>query len=276
MRKARHSREYTFYQQLLTLINLSLCTFLIAISSATAEIDSNKPTVLITGSNQGIGFGFVKAFADKGWNVIATCRSPDKAQQLKSLAQQNKNIVIEALDVTDLAQITALAKKYENQSIDILLNNAGIQGDVAKQKLGAMDYDTFRQVIDVNTFGPIAVADAFIPHVESSETKKIINISSYMGSIDKTFGILYSYRASKAALNMMMKTLSKEVRRKGIIIGILDPGVVDTNLTEWPNGKPKNMLQVDDSVAAMMILIDGYDKKTSGTFYRYDGKELPW
>jgi len=253
-----------------------LCLFLLNISLAFAELNPEKPTVLITGSNQGIGFAFVKAFEKKGWNIIATCRTPSKASDLQSIAEGNKNIIIEALDVTDLQQIKVLANKYQDQSIDILLNNAGIQGDVALQKLGSLDYKTFRQVMDVNTFGPIAVTDAFLNNIEQSETKKVINISSYMGSIDKSFGILYSYRASKAALNMMMKTLSKEVKRKGIIVGILDPGVVDTNLTEWPNGKPKNMLTADDSVAAMMELIEAYDKKTSGKFYRYDGKELPW
>ena len=257
-------------------IKFAFIVVLISSAFAQAAIDPQQPTVLITGSNKGIGFAFVKAFEDRGWNIIATCRNPAQATELQALAKNNPQIIIEPLDVTNSEQLQALVSKYKSQPIDILLNNAGIQGDVNEQKLGNMDYETFRRVIDVNSYGPIAMADAFLENVAMSDTKKIITISSFMGSIERSFGILYSYRASKAAVNMLMKTLSKEVRTKGIVVGILDPGVVDTDLTEWPNGKPKNMLQADDSVAAMMPLIDQYEKKTSGKFYRYDGKELPW
>jgi NAD(P)-dependent dehydrogenase (short-subunit alcohol dehydrogenase family) len=217
---------------------------------------------------------FVKAYASQGWNVIATCRTPEDARQLKALAANNAYITIEQLDVTDLERIKALADQYKHQAIDILLNNAGIQGDVNAQKLGSLDYDTFRRVVDVNSFAPLAMADAFLPHVEASKTKKIINISSYMGSIEKTFGILYFYRASKAALNMHMKTLARETRSRGIIVGLLDPGIVDTDLT--PNWKGPKRMSADKSVAAMLPLIEAYNKSNSGAFYRYDGKELPW
>ena len=255
---------------------LIVITFTIFSSLSLAAFDPEKPTILITGSNKGIGFSFVKAFNEKQWNIIATCRNPNKAEALNDLAAKNSNIVIEKLDVTNLERIKALSEKYKDQSIDILLNNAGVQGDVNLQKLESMDYKTFKKVMDVNAYGPIAMADAFLPQVKASNTKKIINISSYMGSIKKSFGILYFYRASKSALNMMMKTLAVETKRKGVIVGILDPGVVDTDLSTWGNRKPKNMLTPDDSVAAMMPLIDAYEKKTSGKFYKYDGKELPW
>ncbi len=230
-------------------------------------------TVLITGGNRGIGLEFVKQYAEQGYTVIATARKPEKADDLNALAKSNNNIKVEKLDVTNHAAIDALAEKYKDQPIDILLNNAGISGGSDQQKFGSIDYAVFDQVMRVNVHGPMKMAEAFLPHVLASEQKKIIAVSSSMGSIKKTFGILYIYRSSKAALNMAYATMAKEMRRKKVIVGLVNPGPTDTEFMAGVKGKLR-----DPAVAAsdMMRNIDGLTIKTTGSFLQYNGKKLPW
>jgi len=216
------------------------------------------PTVLITGSNRGIGFELARQYAERGWGVIATCRTPDQADALRALAADHSNVVIERLDVTDFAGIDNVAEKYRGVPIDVLINNAGILGDNDKQKFGRFDYSAF---------------DA------ASDMKKIMNISSAVGSIQMTFGGQIFYRASKAALNMSMRTLAKEMRgsdqpgRKALIFGLIDPGIVDTGFAK---NVPIPMIQADESAAAVIVVIDAYDRKTSASFLRYTGQKMPW
>ena len=125
------------------------------------SLELDKPTVLVTGSNRGIGFALVKNYAANGWNVIATCRSPSKAADLNQLSKQYNSISIEEMDVTDISEIQYLAKKYKNQPIDILINNAGILGNIENQSFGNLDPDLFEKVMAVNALGPLKVAEAF-------------------------------------------------------------------------------------------------------------------
>lgn len=241
--------------------------------------DVQTPTVLITGSNRGIGFALARLYAERGWGVIATCRSPAKAKDLSALRDEYPQVVIEQLDVTDFAGIDALAERYREVPIDILINNAGILGDNEKQKFGSFDYSAFDDVMAVNTRGPIKMVEAFVENVAASEQKKIMNISSYVGSIEKTFGGQNFYRASKAALNMSMRTIARELKysknpsRKGIVVGLIDPGVVDTGFAK---NVPIPMISADESAAGVITVIDGYTSKQTGSFLRYDGKSIPW
>ena len=238
-----------------------------------------RPTVLITGSNRGIGLALTRQYAERGWGVIATCRSPDQADDLQALREENPQVVIEPLDVTDFAGIDGLAERYRDVPIDILINNAGILGDNDKQKFGSFDYSAFDEVMAVNTRGPIKIVEAFVGNVAISDQKKIMNISSYVGSIEKTFGGQNFYRASKAALNMSMRTIARELRyskdktRKGIIVGLIDPGVVDTGFAK---NVPIPMISAKESATGVIAVIDAYTSKETGTFIRYDGKSIPW
>jgi len=238
-----------------------------------------KPSVLITGANRGIGFELARQYAERGWGVLATCRTPEAATALQALATGNTNVVIERLDVTDQVTIDAVAEKYRATPIDILINNAGILGDNDGQKLGAFDFAVFDHVMDVNTKGPIRMVEAFVDHVAASDQKKIMSISSAVGSIQMTFGGQVFYRASKAALNMSMRTLAKELRRsdapgrKALIFGLIDPGIVDTGFAK---NVPIPMIQADESAAAVIGIIDNYDRKSSATFLRYTGQAMPW
>ena len=132
--------------------------------------------VLITGSNRGIGLEFTKQYLERGWTVIATARKPEKAEDLRQLGiQYPERLSIHQLDVTDNERIDALAKELEDQPIDLLLNNAGISGYIPDQIFGRLDYDSFEQVLAVNTVAPLKMAEAFYPHIKSSNLKKIVS-----------------------------------------------------------------------------------------------------
>ena len=239
-----------------------------------------SPTVLITGASRGIGLELARQYADRGWRVIATARNPDRSDGLQALASDNPAVQLEVLDVTDQAQVDALAAQLRGQPIDILINNAGILGDVDAQRFGQFDFAVFDQIMAVNTKGPLRVTQALLDNVAISEQKKIMNVSSAVGSIKLAFGGQTFYRASKAALNMAMRNLAKEMRRdkdenrKQLIFGLIDPGVVDTGFAK---NVPIPMIQADESAAAVIAVIDAFeDRKQSGRFYTYTGKELPW
>jgi len=233
-------------------------------------------TVLITGSNRGIGLEFTRQYAQRGWKVIATCRSPDKAMALNALAQEFPNVIIEQLDVTDHEMIDALAQKYRGTPIDILLNNAGINPSPGDQMLGSIDYDLFRTILETNTIGPIKMAEAFMEHVRASEQKKIMTLSSRMGSIElspRFRGATGPYRVSKAGVNMAMRVVYASVGRQGVIVGIFDPGLVDTDQAK---SVPLEKMPAEVSVAAMIEVIANFNSENSGRFIQYDGEAVPW
>jgi NAD(P)-dependent dehydrogenase (short-subunit alcohol dehydrogenase family) len=254
---------------LLVLLNTALVT------SALAET-----TVLITGANRGLGLEFVRQYADRGYKVIATARKPAKATVLNELAAKNPKIIVEQLDVTDHVRIDALAEKYKDQPIDILVNNAGITLSPNKtQQFGNFDYAAFEKILQVNLIGPTKMTEAFFASIEASEMKKIITVSSSMGSIKKTFGSAFFYRSSKAGVNMMMRSLARDVflklKKKGIIFGLVNPGPTDTDMMADRRGKMK-LRDPAVATADMMRQIDNLTVKTSGAFMDYNDKVLPW
>lgn len=234
--------------------------------------------ILVTGANRGLGYEFTKQYAEKGAKVIATARKPEKADELNALAADNSNIVVEKLDVTDHENIVALAEKYVDTPIDILLNNAGIGGGIQNQLFGKMDYDTFDMVMAVNVKGPIKMCEAFRKNVEASELKKMITVSSSQGSIaGVTSPMLYWYRASKSAVNMIMVNLAYQVQRKKIIVGMVTPGATATDFIPPSFRKAIKGIQTPPQATSdMMANIERFTLETSGTFYDYDGGIVPW
>ncbi len=237
-------------------------------------LDPERPTVLITGSSRGIGLEITRQYAMKGWNVIATCRTPSNAADLQAIADEFPNVTIERLDVTDFDRIDALAEKYRNQPIDVLLNNAGISGGRESQQFGNLQYEVYNQVMAVNVLGPLKMVEAFMPNVEASDQKKIINISSGQGSISSTFGGQYFYRASKAALNMVMRSLAVENKKAGITIGLVSPGCVRTDFTKGLDFPM--MITPQESGAAVVAVIDNYGIEQTGTHVRHTGEPQKW
>ena len=233
------------------------------------------PTVMITGANRGIGFEFVKVYLARGYNVIATARSPGKADELNALAAENDNLTVVQLDVTDFARVDELAADLQGQPIDILINNAGISGDVRGQMFGNVNYDEFRKVLDVNVVAPTKIAESFYQNLLDSQLKKLVVVSSSEGSIA---GIssprTMVYRTSKAAVNMMYTNLAVQLKRKGITVAMVNPGLTDTDFVA---GLPKKMLRPADVAAEDMARnIDNTWVENTGTFWNYDGRALPW
>jgi len=248
-----------------------LCTGLLFFGVAEAS------TVMITGASRGIGFEFAKRYAEQGWDVIATARTPGDDVPLQDLAKQYSNVRIETLDVTDHPGIDALAAKLDGVAIDVLINNAGIAGGRNTQEFGNIDFSVFDDVMAINVAGPVKVAEAFLDHVAASEQKKLINISSAEGRLSNVRGSRQMfYRASKSALNMTMINIAQHptVQEKGVIIGILTPGFVDTDFTA---GLPKTFMKtVETSVSQSMAMIEKYDLSMSGKYYANEGEEMTW
>jgi NAD(P)-dependent dehydrogenase (short-subunit alcohol dehydrogenase family) len=236
---------------------------------------AGRPTVLITGANRGIGLEFARRYGERGYRVIATCRSPATADDLNAVAKANPAVTVDALDVLDHAGVDALSARLADQPIDILLNNAGIGGGMENQLFGKLNYETFYEVMAVNAVGPIKVCEAFLKQVQASGQKKMITVSSSQGSIGSVDQPrLYWYRASKAAVNMLMANLALQVKGRGIVVGLVTPGATDT---DFMKGLPKKMLRpVADAVTDMLREIDGLDLARTGSFLDTRGAILPW
>ncbi|HEY8354791.1 MAG TPA: SDR family oxidoreductase [Methylophilaceae bacterium] len=230
----------------------------------------SQATVLITGANRGLGLEFVRQYAEDGWQVLACCRWPEEAQALRALAERHADLVeVHRLDVADFEEIDALALILQGRPIDVLINNAGVypQGE-----FGSIDYEAWAEAFHVNTMAPMKMIEAFVGHVEASRLKKIVTLSSKMGSIDdNTSGGSYIYRSTKTAVNMVMKSLSIDLRPRGIASAILHPGWVRTDM-----GGPNGLIDAPESVAGLRRVIDGLTVENSGRFIAYDGKEIPW
>jgi NAD(P)-dependent dehydrogenase (short-subunit alcohol dehydrogenase family) len=236
-------------------------------------------TVLVTGSNRGLGLEFAKQYAARGWTVIATVRNPQAATELQALAAKNPKIRIETLDLLDTEAIKALAAKYGNTPIDVVVNNAGVLGDLGKQRLGALDFAEFEQVMAVNVYGALAVAEAFREHVAASRQKKIVSVTSGSGMITIPGNLgPYFYRASKVALNMVMKVLADDLRGRGVIVSLIAPGTADTDMRRSLVGAEvaSRDQRPEDAVAAMLKVIDGLTLEQSGLPFNYNGRQMPW
>ncbi|MBT8441155.1 MAG: SDR family oxidoreductase, partial [Gammaproteobacteria bacterium] len=246
-------------------------------SPAAAGLREDRPTVLITGSNRGIGLGFVEHYAAEGWNVIATCRTPEKADDLKALQAKFPQVVVEQLDVTDHARIDQLAAEYEGQPIDLLVNNAAILGPLPEQKIGGLDYELFQQVMAINVYGPMKMTEAFADHVAASDQKKVVALSSGLSSIKMTSKMpgFYYYRSSKSALNMVMRGMRTDLRDRGVIVALIAPGMVGTQLL-YDSGWRGKSLTPAESVAGMSAHIAQLTLEDPGEIVNTDGKIIPW
>ncbi|HKE44948.1 MAG TPA: SDR family oxidoreductase [Steroidobacteraceae bacterium] len=228
--------------------------------------------VLITSASRGIGLEFVRQYAEDGWRVFAACRDPATAAKLEPIARAAKGSVeVLKMDVTDAEGVRRAAKQLGEQPIDVLVNSAGIMGG-GGQRLGDMDYAAWSEVLDVNTLGPMRVTEAFIDHVRRSPRKTVVTITSGMGSLaDNTSGGWIAYRSSKAAVNMVMRSLALDLKSRGIICVVLNPGWVKTDM-----GGPNANITPQKSVSNMRRVIDKLSAADSGKFLHHDGSEYPW
>ncbi|MCU0973048.1 MAG: SDR family oxidoreductase [Burkholderiales bacterium] len=244
---------------------LALAFSVLTLSMASMTNAADGPTVLITGANRGIGLEYARQFAANGYEVIGTARDPADTQELSAVTKR-----IEQLDVTDAASVAALAKRLQGVPIDILVNNAGVfdRRDITIDKV---DFAAMEQTFAVNTLGPLRVTQTLLPNLRASKRRTIVNMSSQLGSIEGSNGQWYAYRASKAALNQINKTLSAELASEGFISVVLHPGWVRTDM-----GGAGATYSPQESVAGLIKVIEKLGPTDNGRFYDFRGNPIPW
>ncbi len=231
------------------------------------------PSILITGSNRGLGLEWTRQYARLDWKVYATCRHPDAADELQQLKHDYPKIEIHRLDVTRADEINSVAEKLRTQDIDILLNNAGVYLEKFESStLGHIDYSAWEDTFSVNPLGAVRVTESFLDHVAGSRKRLVVAITSHMGSIAEIdHPGSYAYRSSKAALNAAMKGISVALQPRRVGVLLLHPGWVKTRM-----GGPDALISTATSVGGMRAIIEHFDFERSGSFYRYDGSVIPW
>ena len=217
-------------------------------------------TYLVTGANRGIGLEYCRQLKQRGDNVIAVCRS--MSDELKDVDVQVETDV----DITSDSSVATLVKKLDGKQLDILINNAGI---VERVSLDNLDFDSIRRQFEVNAVGPLRLTQALLKNLKSGS--KIVMMTSRMGSIDdNTSGGSYGYRMSKVALSMAGKSLSEDLKSKGIPVAILHPGLVQTRMTGFSG------ITTEESVKGLLTRIDELNMENTGTFWHSNGEVLPW
>jgi NAD(P)-dependent dehydrogenase (short-subunit alcohol dehydrogenase family) len=228
-------------------------------------------SVFVTGSNRGLGLEWCRQYAEAGWRVFASCRHPESADALHDLARIHSLLSVHRLDVTLPESIYAVRAELQDESIDVLVNNAGIYLE-KYAPTAELRYDEWRQTLEVNTLSPLRVTEALLEPVARSTRRLVVAISSHMGSIAEIGAPGDTgYRSSKAALNAAMKGLSLALRERGIGVLLLHPGWARTRM-----GGLDAPLAVAESVAGMRARVDAFSLDVSGRFLRYDGAEIPW
>jgi NAD(P)-dependent dehydrogenase (short-subunit alcohol dehydrogenase family) len=217
--------------------------------------------VVITGANRGIGLSLCKAYKEAGAEVTGVCRSVTD-----DLTALDINVVNE-VDVTSAQDLVKLSNSLQGRAVDVLINNAGV---LRSESIGAMDYNDIQLQFDVNTLGPLKTTLALLPLLKQGS--KVANITSRMGSIaDNGSGGYYGYRMSKAALNIASVSLAKDLLPKGVAVGIIHPGFVQTDMVGGAGD-----ISADTAASRIKTRIDELTLETSGTFWHSNGEVLPW
>lgn len=218
---------------------------------------------------RGIGRELARVLLHRGERVIGTVRHEGSvsAEWADFLAGGQLRMLF--LDVRDEASIRKAATQVE-EPVDVLVNNAGIIGPQPQSTLD-MDFDGFLETLNVNTLGPLRVAQAFLPHLRRAKAAKIVTISSRMGSMSHAKSDRIAYRASKAAVNKVMQGLATDLRSEGIVAVSVHPGWVQTDM-----GGAGADISVQDSAAGLVALIDRVALEDSGGFFDWQGDRLPF
>jgi NAD(P)-dependent dehydrogenase (short-subunit alcohol dehydrogenase family) len=235
--------------------------------------------ILITGAGRGLGLEFVRCYLERGERVFAGCRRPETAKHLHELELAHpQRLTVVPLDVADPDSIRTSHATVRAQvdGLDLLINNAGVysaHGSAGPmERLGELSFEDALTVLRINAVGPLLVAQQNLDLLRRGTEARLVNLSSGYGSVSaNTGGFPYYYSASKAALNMFMRSMAAEVGRWGITTVLLDPGWVRTDM-----GGPSASLTPRQSVEGMIHIIDGLTRRQNGRFLTWQGRELAW
>lgn len=228
--------------------------------------------VLVTGANRGIGLAITKVYLARGDSVIAACRRPDRAGELRRLAGDHPEaLFIVRLDVNSDAAIGYAVRQAAEHvgGLDVLINNAAVGSPPSDGTLVGLDLDQCLQTLKTNSLGPLRVGRAFLPLLGKGDNPRIVNISSGAGRIStKTGGGMYAYGASKAALNFLTRAMAAELKQAGITVVAMSPGWVKTDM-----GGPGATLEPAQSAAGIVQVADGLRPEDASLWFTWDGKQ---
>ncbi|KAF1851991.1 NAD(P)-binding protein [Cucurbitaria berberidis CBS 394.84] len=232
------------------------------------------PTAVITGANSGIGNALAQILVNEGYKVIAA--DIEIGDPIKKLGCESIK-----LDIASPEDIQSFKQQVGNQRIDMLLNVAGIASPPESDTLETVDITNFTKTFAVNTFGPLLLTQALLPNIILSPQPRIAVISSRVGSMgDNSSGGAYSYRASKAAVNSLFKSMAVDLKEEKVPVLLLHPGIVKTNIFKtWKKGVGQEVQgAVEPEVAASELwgVFMGKGLESTGMFYHRNGEELPW
>ena len=239
---------------------------------------SGQKNYLVTGANRGLGLEFTKQILQAGHNVYAACRNINDIEDLDLLFTEYKDkLIVVNLDINDHNSILSLSEKLKDTSIDVMINNAGTIGPLPyfentfKQHYGTIDYDVWSDVFKTNLFGPVKMAETFLENIENGNDKKMIFISSVVGSIADDHQKAFAYATSKTALNKSVALLADILKEKEVKVLAMCPGYVKTRM----NGGGAN-LEPEESIEGMLKQIEKLDLESSGSFVLYNGESINW
>ncbi len=226
---------------------------------------------LVTGANRGIGLEFVRQLLARDESVLATCRDIDKAPDLQELEEQNDKLELFELDVAKADSLANFPKRLAGRAVDVFINNAGVYGPRGAS-FGQVNGEEWMEVLQVNAIAPILLTQLLMDNFRKGRSKKLVYITSKMGSIDDNKGGgQYIYRSSKTALNSVVKSLSVDLADAGFSVAVLHPGWVLTDM-----GGPNALIDTQTSVNGMLSVIDQLDQSKTGSFFNYDGQTIAW
>jgi NAD(P)-dependent dehydrogenase (short-subunit alcohol dehydrogenase family) len=224
-------------------------------------------TIAITGAARGIGFELAKQHADAGDRVFALARKPSAALTALAEASGGK-VTVHILDVGSDASVKAGAADTGSEQVDVLYNVAGIVGPI-KAELESSDWDAWDEVINIMVKGPLRVLQAFLPRLHAGS--KVINLTSQLAASTWPYGGLYAYGAAKAGLNRMMRSVAIDLKSRGIVVGLVHPGYVRTDMSG-----PSAEISPEESAAAIRKLTDEWVIEETGEFYKWNGEKHAW
>lgn len=226
--------------------------------------------ILVTGANRGLGLEFVRQYAGAGERILATCRNPQNADALNRLAKaSNGRVTVHPLDVSVASSIESCARDLAGTPIDILINNAGINSE--RQTLEDMDFESWGKLFNTMVIGPFRVSRALLPNLKAGRGRRIVTLSSVLGSSLFSLGGYYAYSSCKAAVGRVMRTLATDLKDQNIIVAIVHPGWVKTDM-----GGPNADITPEQSVSGVRHVIARVTLAESGSFFNWDGNPHPW